>query len=99
MLLSDVGILRCSKNMATSTMKTLEYKPHPCWPKHAHCNTVPTILLAGSHAQLLARAWYMVCTLVALNTCIGYNLVQQYQYYGCGFQFHFVSFLLNDSLL
>jgi len=44
--------------------------------------------------QLLARAWYMVCTLVALTTCIGYNLVQQYQYYGCGFQFHFVCFCL-----
>ena len=45
-------------------MKALEYEPHPCWPKHAPCNTVPTILLAGLRAQLLARAWYMVCTLL-----------------------------------
>ena len=72
---------------STATMKALECKPRPCWPKCAHCNTTPTILLllAGSHTQLLARTWYMVCKLVALNTiitgqsvllimCSGFNL-------------------------
>jgi len=56
---------------STATLKALECKPCPCWPKCDHCNTTPTILLllAESHTQLLACAWYM---LVTLNTIIKY---------------------------